>query len=192
MTHLRIFTAVNLSVPSIRKVGELQQQLRQSRAPDLHIRWVPPPNMHVTLKFYGNLGIDQLEAVKDAARRAAAMVKPFGLSARGLGVFPGVEKPRVLWVGLGEGAETLAELFRRLEDASEHLGFARDTRVFRPHLTLGRVQRGSDGVAEWIAAHGEVDCLTSSVDELVVYESRLQRAGAEYLAHARIALGAPI
>lgn len=192
MTSLRIFTAVNLSVPSVRRMGELQQRLRLEQAPSLKVRWVPPPNLHVTVKFYGALRAEQVEAVRDAARRAAALVKPFGLSAHGLGVFPSPEKPRILWVGLTDGAETLQDLFRRLEDASEELGFPRDTRSFRPHLTIGRIKEGNAGVPEWLAAHGEVDCLTSAVEELVVYESRLQRAGAEYVVHARIPLGAPI
>lgn len=191
MSNHRIFTAVNLSVASLRKMAELQQRLRQEQAPSLRVRWVPPPNLHVTLKFYGTLCIEQVEAVKDAARRAAALIKPFGLTARGLGVFPDAERPRVLWVGLTEGAETLTELFHRLEATSEELGFPRDTRPFRPHLTLGRIQQGNAGVPEWLTAHGEVDCLPSAVEELVVYESQLQRAGAEYLAHARFPLGAP-
>ena len=191
MSNLRIFTAVNLSVASLRRLAELQQRLREEQAPSLRVTWVPPANLHVTVKFYGTLGAEQVEAVRDAARRAAALVKPFGLSAHGLGVFPEVERPRVLWVGLTEGAEALVELSRRVEDASEALGFPRDGRPFRPHLTLGRIKQGNAGVPEWLAAHGDVDCLASAVDELVVYESRLLRTGAEYFAHARIPLGAP-
>lgn len=192
MRALRIFTAVNLSVASIRRIAELQQQLRGEQAPSLRVRWVPPPNLHVTMKFYGDLAPEQVEAACDAARRAAAQLRPFGLAARGIGVFPDAGRPRVLWVGLAEGAETCRDLARRLEDASDELGFPRDPRPFRPHLTIGRIKEGNAGVAEWLAAHGDEDCLASTVEELVVYESRLQRAGAEYVAHARIPLGAPV
>jgi 2'-5' RNA ligase len=191
MKHVRIFTAINLSVASVRKIAELQQELQRSRSPGLKLRWVPPANIHVTLKFYGNLAVEQVEAVRRAAREAAAEVRPFAVSAQGLGVFPNPSRPRVLWVGLGDGAAALQTLAERLEATSARLGFAEDPRPFRPHLTIARVKQGNAGVAQWLEEHAETDCLISTVEELVVYESRTLRTGAEYVAHARIPLGEP-
>lgn len=191
MQHVRIFTAVNLSVASLRRVAELQQRLHQQSGPELSVAWVPPANLHLTMKFYGNLAPEQVEAVRDAAHKAASQVKPFGIAARGLGVFPDPERPRVLWVGLAEGTSALGELARLVEDASFELGFPRDPRPFRPHMTIARIRGGNAGVADWLAEHGEDDFLASTVEELVVYESRLRRSGAEYIAHARLPLGAP-
>ncbi|MFH2010209.1 MAG: RNA 2',3'-cyclic phosphodiesterase [bacterium] len=188
MQHQRIFTAVNISVASVRKLAELQQELRRSQSSELKMRWVPPANIHMTLKFYGELTPEQVGGVADAARKAAVGVPPFDVSARGLGVFPDAERPRVLWVGLEEGREPLTALRQRIEDESDAIGFARDSRSFRGHLTLGRVRRGAEGIQEWLTSHAEVDCLTSTINEIIVYESRLHRTGAEYVSHYRVPL----
>jgi RNA 2',3'-cyclic 3'-phosphodiesterase len=186
MEHLRIFAAINVSVPSVRKLAELQRKLRSVQSPSLTMRWVPPANLHLTLKFYGNLAPEQVEAAADAAREAARGMAPFEIVARGLGVFPSPERPRVLWVGLTEGLEPLTALAGRLEDASETLGFERDSRPFQGHLTLGRIRQGTEGIDAWLAEHADVDCLASTIDEIVIYESRLHRTGAEYVSHYRV------
>ncbi len=188
MKHVRIFAAVNVSVPSVRKLAELQRKLRSRQPEPLKIKWVPPPNLHLTLKFYGNLSPEQVEAVADAAVAAARETAPFDVALKGLGAFPSAERPRVLWARLVEGSDHLAALHERLETTSSELGFARDERPFHGHLTLGRVRRGFEGVATWLEEHADADCLRSTVDEIVIYESRLHRTGAEYVSHYRIEL----
>lgn len=192
MKHVRIFAAINLSVTSVRKLAELQTALQKTQEPDLDVRWVPPANLHVTMKFFGNLSPDQVVAATDAVKTAATGLRPFAVTAKGLGVFPDATSPRVLWVGLADGATALNTLQTRLEDAAEALGFPRDPRPFRPHLTIGRVTSGAAGVDAWLEQHAATDCLISTVEELVLYESRLQRTGAEYVAHARHPLEIPI
>jgi 2'-5' RNA ligase len=188
MNQVRIFAAINVSVPSVRKLAELGRKLRSQQSPALKVAWVPPANLHITLKFYGSLAVEQVEAVADAARQAARGQAPFEIATRGLGVFPEPARPRVLWVGVTDGLAPLAALHGRLEDASEDLGFERDSRPFRGHLTLGRVRTGSEGIEAWLAEHAEVDCLASTVGEIVIYESRLHRTGAEYVSHYRAPL----
>ncbi len=189
MKHLRIFAAINVSVPSTRKLAELQRKLRSQQPPELKIGWVPPANLHLTLKYYGNLAPEQVEGVADAAREAARGLAPFDVAARGLGVFPKPDKPRVLWVGLTEGLEPLTALQGRLEDTSDKYGFERDDRPFKGHLTLGRVRQGAEGIDTWLQEYADADCLISTVDEIVIYESRLHRTGAEYVSHYRVPLG---
>jgi len=188
MKHLRIFAAINVSVLSVRKLAELQRKLRSQQSPELKIGWVPPANLHLTLKFFGNLAPEQVEAVADATRRAAQGVSPFEVTAQGLGVFPTPDKPRVLWVGFADGLEPMTALQVRLEEASEALGFERDKRPFSGHLTLGRVRQGTEGIDAWLQDHADVDCLTSTINEIVIYESRLHRTGAEYVSHYRVPL----
>ncbi len=188
MKHLRIFAAINLSIPSVRKLAELQRKLRSQQSEALTMGWVPPANLHVTLKFFGNLVPEQVEAVAAAVRRAAEGVAPFDLVARGLGVFPNPEAPKVLWVGLGEDNDRLSALQGRLEKSSGELGFEPDSRPFRGHLTLGRIRQGTEGVEGWLQEFADVDCLTSTVDEIVIYESRLHQTGAEYVSHYRVPL----
>ena len=105
MKHVRIFAAVNLSVASVRALAKLQITLRDALGtpPPVRVRWVPPPNIHATVKFYGNLFEAQLPALVDAAREAAQGVRPFALVAKGLGAFPSPDHPRILWVGLRDG-----------------------------------------------------------------------------------------
>ncbi len=188
MNHLRIFAAINVSVPSVRKIAELQRKLRNQQPEALKIGWVPPANLHVTLKFFGNLVPEQVEGVAAAARRAAQGVAPFEVVARGLGVFPKPETPRVLWVGLGEDKERLGGLRDRLEKSSEELGFEPDSRPFSGHLTLGRIHQGTEDIDTWLQEYADVDCLPSTIDEIVIYESRLHRTGAEYVSHYRVPL----
>jgi len=188
MKHVRIFAAINVSIPSVRKIAELQRKLRSQQAEALDIGWVAPANLHVTLKFFGNLVPEQVEAVASAARRAAKGVAPFGLVARGLGVFPKPEAPRVLWVGLGEDNDRLSALQGRLEKSSGELGFEPDSRPFSGHLTLGRIRQGTEGVEDWLQEFADVDCHASTIDEIVIYESRLHRTGAEYVSHYRVPL----
>lgn len=190
MKHVRIFAAVNLSVASVRALAKLQHTLKDALGtpPPVRMGWVPPPNIHATVKFYGNLFEAQLPALVDAAREAAQGVRPFALVARGLGAFPSPARPRVLWVGLRDGADALAALRDRLEETSEALGFERAPRPFHPHVTLARVSKGAADLSALVAEHAEADGLVSTVEELVLYESRLHRTGAEYVARARIPL----
>jgi RNA 2',3'-cyclic 3'-phosphodiesterase len=188
MKNLRIFAAINVSIPSLRKVAELQRKLRSQQSEALTIGWVPPANLHITLKYYGNLVPEQVEGVAAAARRAASGVAPFEVSARGLGVFPKPEAPRVLWVGVNEGSERITALQARLEEASEGLGFEPDSRPFNGHLTVGRIRQGTEGIDTWLSDYADEDCLSSTIHEIVIYESRLHRTGSEYVSHYRVPL----
>jgi len=188
MKHLRIFAALNVSVPCVRKLAELQRKLRSQQSPALKIGWVPPANLHFTLKYYGNLMPEQVQAVADAARRAAKGVAPFDVTSGALGVFPSVESPRILWAGLSAGLEPMTALQARLEESSEGLGFEPDSRPFHGHLTLGRVREGNEGIDAWLQSHADVGCPASTIHEIVIYESRLHRTGAEYVSHYRVPL----
>lgn len=104
------------------------------------IAWVAPENYHVTLKFLGAVPQVRVASIVDAARLAIAAEAPFRLSLSGLGAFPPSGSPRVLWVGIAPGGLELARLASRIDDALEPMGFAREERVFHPHLTLARVR----------------------------------------------------
>jgi RNA 2',3'-cyclic 3'-phosphodiesterase len=184
----RIFAAVNVSLETLRRLGELQRTLHRQIGSALRVAPVPTANLHVTLNFYGPVHDEQVEAAADALRRAASDLPAFRLRARGLGVFPDARRPRVLWVGLADGQESILALRNRLEDLSAALGFERDARAFHAHLTLGRVKEGQEGVEPLMAEHEQFDGLASTVTGAVLYESRLQRAGAEYAALAHVPL----
>ncbi len=119
------------------------------------VAWTAPGNLHLTLKFLGAVAADLLPAVRGAVAEALADREPFTLSLHGAGAFPSEHRPRVVWVGAGEGAAEAVSLAASLERALEPLGFAPEPRAFTPHLTVGRVRaplRQSAALLRLIAA----------------------------------------
>jgi 2'-5' RNA ligase len=152
------------------------------------VAWVPAANLHVTLKFIGSIPEELVEGIALRLQRVAAKLPPFEARARGFGAFPSLTHPKVLWVGV-EG-EPLVKLQRAVEDAMAELGIEKEERAFHPHLTVGRVkEHHGSAPLPW---SGDEDLGTSTVSEIVVYESRMHKSGSEYIARARVALGKEI
>jgi 2'-5' RNA ligase len=103
------------------------------------VRWVAPCNLHLTLKFLGDVAEGRLPELRTALMAAAAGASPFTLALHGAGAFPSPERPRVIWVGAGAGSAELTALALSVEAALTPLGFAPEDRPFSPHLTVGRV-----------------------------------------------------
>ncbi len=176
---IRAFVAANLD-PDLRdRIARIQERLRESRA---DVAWVRPENLHLTLKFLGQVEEAAFGAVAGAIGLVAAAHAPFRLTFSGLGAFPQPRTARVVWVGVGEGAGGLAELHAELEAGLEPLGFQREARPFTSHLTLGRVR--GPGRREQLAA-----AVTSMVpeplgemrlDRIDLMRSELRPEGARY------------
>jgi 2'-5' RNA ligase len=188
---IRTFLAINLSVPTIRAVTEAQGLLRQSVGKLLKVAWVAPANLHLTLKFLGQVEAEAAEAVGDVLARGLAAHKPFEVKAVGAGAFPDAERPRVLWVGLVDESGALQALQADVEKWMEGLGFARETRPFAPHLTLGRVKEGHAPVAAALQPYRDTAFGTSMIRDVTLYESKLRARGAEYVVLRRALIGAP-
>ncbi len=147
------------------------------------IRWVPAENLHLTLKFLGNVEEAAVAAMCSALRQALRDTAPFPVAARGLGVFPDARRPRILWIGLA--APDLEALAGRVERALASLGIEQSPGPFRPHVTVGRWRRPEprgpslrEALARWQDhAFGEF-----RVDEVTLFRSTLRPAGAEYSA----------
>lgn len=184
MTTQRTFIAVELDEELLDNLVDLQGRLRGQVAPR-SIRWVRPEGIHLTLKFLGETLPDQVEAVKVALDQAASGLLPFTFSVGGLGCFPNTRRPRVIWVGLYEPSGTLSRLRDAIESYVAPLGFPTEKRPFRPHLTLGRVQRYASKsevreVGEVIAASaiGTIDEM--QVRQVSYIRSDLRPDGAVY------------
>lgn len=183
----RIFLALNFSVAATRKIAEeIERHKRPMADAGFRVAWVPAANLHLTLKFLGSVGEELVEGVTGACRRVAARQLPIEAKAIGLGAFPSLHKPNVLWVGV-EAPPALAALQRDVESAMVELGFEKEERAYHPHVTVGRVKEAR-GSAETL---WKSDALlgSSALAELIVYESRTRSAGAEYVARARVPLG---
>ena len=103
------------------------------------VRWVPAANLHLTLQFLGEVEAERIPSLREALESAVAGHAAFRLGLRGAGAFPSAERPRVLWVGAGEGAAEASALAASVATALAPLGFAPEERPFVPHLTVGRV-----------------------------------------------------
>lgn len=193
---IRAFVAVNFSVPATRRLAEAAGEIRAQvkAAPELVTTWVPTANLHVTIKFLGDIAEEAAPAIVLGLKRAlgeagpgmAEPINPFEIKATGFGAFPSLAEPRVLWFGV-EGGAALAALHARVEAGLEALGFAREARPFHPHVTIGRVARGA-----WPAGVtlGKPEIATSRITEVVLYESRPVQKGQEYVALGRVGIGA--
>lgn len=157
------------------------------------VKWVEPQNLHWTLHFLGEISDQEIYEVCQAAERSASEVEPFGLTASGVGAFPSNARPRTLWIGAGQGAEGVSELYDALDKQLKPLGFRGESRQFVPHLTLGRAGRGIRAaetavLAEELEKLVDYDGQSQWVDEATIYASRLRREGPEYAVLARVSL----
>lgn len=180
---MRLFVALELP-PQVRAaLGEIGNRLRPAAAPG--VRWTNPGGIHLTLKFIGEVPADKMDRIRAAL---AAVHAPRAVSAvfRGLGWFPQARHPRVLWAGVEAGGE-LAELAASIERALEPLGVARESREFRPHLTLARIKEegGLDGLRQEVERLGTPELGNACYREFDLMESTLRPQGAVYTQLAR-------
>jgi len=148
-----------------------------------NVRWVAPDNLFWALQFLGEVDDIDIYAICRAVSRVASDMAAFPLSARGVRAFPSIDKPRSVWLGAGEGGDTLSELQDRIEESMAKLGFRPERQRFTPHLTLGRVQQGSHGgspLSQRLAELADFDGGRMEVDEVIVYGSELTREGPTY------------
>lgn len=157
-----------------------------------NVKWVEPDNLHWTMQFLGDLSDVEMAEVCLRTVRTAARHEGFTLEARGVGAFPNIERPRALWLGVGEGSDPFCELHADIQAALESLGFRAERRQFVPHLTLGRVGQGTHGglvLSERLAKLADFDGGAMGVDAVTVYGSELSRDGPTYHVLARAPLG---
>jgi 2'-5' RNA ligase len=184
---IRAFLAINLEPQVIEKICRSIDDL-QERIPA--VRWVPPTNLHLTVKFFGDIEEAQVEPIAIALQNQLELFPRFTINAKGLGVFPERGRPKILWVGL-TGNE-LAGLAAKVQSSLLPLGFAPEQRSFTPHLTIGR-WRDSDRAPRTLKQELERwrHCTFghSVVNEVVLFQSVLKAEGAVYRRLKVISLG---
>ncbi len=180
---MRIFIAIEIP-PSVKTaLASLQTELRRAAA---DVGWTKPENMHLTLRFLGEVEEARLGEVSRVCDEAAATVSSFTLRLSGAGVFPNFRQPRVLWAGVAGEIETAAKLQAQLEKVLVARGFPPEDKPFKPHLTIGRVKTPRN--ARQVAALAEIQSLPElafEVSEIVLIKSELHPAGARYTALAK-------
>jgi 2'-5' RNA ligase len=185
----RVFCSVELPEAVRRRVIDHIALLKEA-VPDAHASWSRANNIHLSLKFLGEIPPDSVRNLSEAASRAAAHLAPFTIRLERSGVFPLHGSPRVLWIGISDLEGKLGELQARLEAESEKAGFAKESRSFNPHLTLARLRKPQHA-RKLAAAHQamEFEPAEFTVSELLVIRSELSREGSKYTTISRHRLG---
>jgi 2'-5' RNA ligase len=182
MSMLRAFIAVE--IPAEIQQNVYKQTAAFRRGIESLIRWVPAHNMHLTLKFLGDVSPNNVEFLVQMLRNEAALVPAFDIHLAGLGAFPNLRRPRVIYVGI-QAPAALDALQRGIEAAARRLGYESEERPFSAHLTLGRLRQNATAVEQQQirrALEGtQVDVFgTARVDSLHLYKSDLNPGGSIY------------
>jgi 2'-5' RNA ligase len=185
---IRAFLAIDLPASLRPVLSWAQEELKKSGA---DIKWVPVGNIHITLKFFGNITDVQVDDISEAVTAMAAGQPPFTLTVTDAGAFPSPKNPRVVWLGVGGELDVAREFHRRLEIAFASLGFAPEDRPFSPHLTLGRVKSpaGRAELTQGLVNLPPPEAPPFQVGEIVLFRSNLTPRGAAYLPLKVITLG---
>ena len=194
---MRLFVALDIDDEIRRAISTFLEGVR-GFAPD--VRWVRSESLHITLKFIGEQKEEQLEEIEK--RLSEIESSPVHIRFHGFGFFPTTKSARVFWLGLEAGPE-LGRLAGEVDQAMEKLGIERETRKYSPHLTLARGE-GRSGVPGWrkgdkgnkvflrlqekLAAMSPLDFGAMTTREFFLFQSKLQRDGAQYTKIARYAL----
>jgi len=192
MQPIRTFIAIELNAALQRALAEIQARLQRDPSARA-IRWVVPENIHITLKFLGDVEASHIPALERAVARVCQDFAPFTLTIAGAGAFPNTRKPNVIWVGARGQVDIAARLAEQIDAACATLGFAREVRAFTPHLTLGRVKRDASpterqriGALIETAQIGDLGELR--VERIAVMKSDLTPEGSVYTRLAECAL----
>jgi 2'-5' RNA ligase len=186
---MRLFAAIELDEPARAAIAEEQQRLaellRQHRSS--LPRLVSSEHMHLTLVFIGEVAEDRAPAIIRAAAAPIAL-PPFGVGFGGIGAFPPRGAPRVLWLGLADGAPAVVELQEVVAARLQQVGVPREQRPFHPHLTLGRWKESRASDRPRVDETTPAMVARVEVDAVALIQSRLSSKGPTYTLLARAAL----
>ncbi len=190
-TTIRTFIAVELDDAVRKQIAQTQDELKSVGA---QVKWVEPTNVHLTLKFIGDIPPEQVSEVTGILTECCKDVKRFALTVKGVGAFPSASRPQVVWVGAeptdAESGDSLNRLVAALEEWLETIGIPREGRPFTPHLTVGRTKgpKGNDRLANAIGKMTDRLFGEMLAEEVVLMQSTLSPEGPTYAPLQRVAL----
>ncbi len=177
---MRVFIGNEISEAIKAELIRLRAELRQAEA---EVTWTKPENVHLTLRFLGEIEERRLDELKQLCAETAAEFQPFTLRLKDTGYFPNFRQPRVLWVGLAGEMEVAKQLQKQLDAELIARGFNQEDKPFKPHLTIGRVKSNRNVKA--LVAKADMYTLPElafEVGEIVLFKSELRPSGADYTA----------
>lgn len=167
---MRVFIAIELPQEIKDSLNSIQEKLKTCQA---DVKWVHPQNIHLTLKFLGEISEEQLAKIKIILDNTAKDKKKFSIRISSLGAFPKINSPRVIWVGVDMGNREIQELAKDLEKRIEKIGIPKEERAFSSHITIGRIRSnlGKDKLV--VALTGLENHFKETPRELVVQKISL-------------------
>ena len=172
---MRTFIAVELDGPAREAVAG---RVRRLAGTIDGVRWIKPDNIHVTIRFLGEISPETRSLVERVLRNAAIGFSPFDVTIGEMGAFPSIRRPRVLWAGIGKGKDELRRLQSRIEEGLGGIGIPAERRPYTPHITIGRLKRQSKNInLSGIARDSGIES-GFVVDRVVLFESELRPEGA--------------
>lgn len=176
---IRLFVAIELPEEQRRRLARIQDSLKRTLP---SVRWVRPANIHLTLKFLGDMPERDLPRVKEIVSECARGIPQLRICLVGIDAFPGPQSPRVIWVGVKEESGGLRQIAQRLENLFEGMGVEKENRSFNPHLTLGRVkERGRESAyATVLPRHKDEEAGDMMAGEISLVRSDLSPEGPTY------------
>ncbi len=184
---MRCFIAIELPDPVKSCLTQLQDEFKKCKA---DIRWVNPGNVHLTLKFLGNIKEEMLQTIINSMKKVCSSTNPFNLEIKGIGMFPNIKSPRVLWLGV-ENNSFIMSLQAGIEKEMEKAGFKQEERKFKAHLTIGRFRSspGKEDIFKSVSTHEKDSFGIINVNSLLLMKSDLNPEGARHTMIAEIPLG---
>jgi len=176
---MRTFIAIELSDPVREALMQAQSHLRYAGA---DVKWVEKQNIHLTLKFLGDISDEKAAQVCAALDAIGRTTKSFELTIKDIGTFPSIDFPKIIWVGLDKGATESTALAGQIEAAMAILGFQEETRPFAAHLTIGRVRSGKNKevLKEKVGSYQLAAINPQRVQSIILFKSTLTPSGPIY------------
>jgi len=177
-SKIRTFIAVPVPVEIREKAGGFIADLKRFNS---NVKWVSWQNLHITLKFLGDIEPESIKNIVSALEEAASEFSPFGVEISGCGAFPDFKRPKVFWIGLKKGEDILRELASAIDENLSGLGFMKEKRAFSGHLTIGRV-RSLTGINKAVEKmkQNSLDLQAFSVNNIQLIKSTLLPKGPVY------------
>ena len=182
----RVFCAVELPDAVRARLEDHVRRLRKD-VPDAAASWSRVENIHLTLKFFGNVEVKRIERISEAAERVVGEFSTFQIAIGETGVFPRPSRPQVLWIGVNDPSGQLSALQEKFENECAAEGFPKENRAYRPHLTIARLHK-PEGARSLAEAHLKMEFapVPVNVGELVVFRSELSPKGSRYTPISRV------
>ena len=180
-----MFCAFELPEALRSRINQHSSKVREA-VPDAAASWSRPENIHLTVKFFGNVDQSRVPVISAAAARVVKEFSPIQIEVGKTGVFPRPSRPQVLWIGIDDRSGVLSKLQERLENEFALEGFPKEDRAFRPHLTIARIRRpqNADRLAE-VHLGLEFSAVAVGLSELILFRSELNPRGSKYTAISR-------